>query len=729
MITLDRLSRRHLVDGSKPLYDRSFRHVERFSEGLAPVRADFGWGYIDEAGAIAIPDVFEEAHPFSDGLAPVRDGEGAFHIGLDGRPAYSARHSWVGGFSEGLALARLRDGGYAFIGRGGEPVSPVRHLWAGGFSEGLAPVLDPDGFRYVDVGGREVLGPYRRAEPFSGGVAAVADARGWFRTDRLGIPLDRERYDGVMRVQGSLWWARRGRMALLLDGARETTVSTLPPAPRPICPPLPAWVGDAEGSPCESRVILMRHAERRSISRCETGVGGEYRLLPEGFLHAEAIGEELADCGIRIDRAVSSPVPRCLETAEAVVRGNGAGVSVDTDMVLLGSGFVTETEAFGEAVCPLMTSTLSLLRGEPVKGWVPVRRGARGFLDLIRGLLDQGGTSLALTHDNFIVLVEGAVSGRWPGDSWPGFCDGAVFVRRDGRDWMVLDGRWYPMEVREGPADVSPAEAVLPDVPPSAKAGTIRGVRYSWVGETAEGLTPVRDAKGLFGYLRGDGHPIAVQRYPVALPFRDGNAPALLPGRGWCCLNDRGEYSYMRTLLSLSGYSEGIAAARDEGGWLHVDVEGDELRRGRLLYAGDFHDGEALVLTPDRGWCAESREGLLTPLGGPRRGMCQTSIREYSAWQNASEKRLSAEPFPRTSEGTWEWGRFSSAGPLWTRATRDPVPRGSTSTPPTPPTPREGRSPRSPRWTARPPRSTSRASSRRAPAAAPPSWTSSRGSA
>jgi WG containing repeat len=45
-----------------------------FKEGLANVKIDKYWGYIDKTGQIVIPPQFEEAKPFKEGLAMVKFG-------------------------------------------------------------------------------------------------------------------------------------------------------------------------------------------------------------------------------------------------------------------------------------------------------------------------------------------------------------------------------------------------------------------------------------------------------------------------------------------------------------------------------------------------------------------------------------------------------------------------------------------------------------------------------
>jgi hypothetical protein len=52
----------------QPRYDECWP----FAEGLAAVKLDGRWGYIDPSGTLVIPHLFEEAGPFEAGVAEVR---------------------------------------------------------------------------------------------------------------------------------------------------------------------------------------------------------------------------------------------------------------------------------------------------------------------------------------------------------------------------------------------------------------------------------------------------------------------------------------------------------------------------------------------------------------------------------------------------------------------------------------------------------------------------------
>jgi hypothetical protein len=66
-----------------------------FSEGLAAVEQDGKWGFIDKAGAMAIPATFYRAHRFSEGLAVVIDTTGYRQRGLTRRSGAVGVYGYV----------------------------------------------------------------------------------------------------------------------------------------------------------------------------------------------------------------------------------------------------------------------------------------------------------------------------------------------------------------------------------------------------------------------------------------------------------------------------------------------------------------------------------------------------------------------------------------------------------------------------------------------------------
>jgi len=62
----------------------AFSAAESFSEGLAAVKIDDKWGYIDRSGKIVIEPLFGLAMKFRNGLAVVHDGGRVYYVNRTG---------------------------------------------------------------------------------------------------------------------------------------------------------------------------------------------------------------------------------------------------------------------------------------------------------------------------------------------------------------------------------------------------------------------------------------------------------------------------------------------------------------------------------------------------------------------------------------------------------------------------------------------------------------------
>jgi hypothetical protein len=83
----------------KPQYD----FANRFSEGLARVRLGDKFGYVDRTGRMAIPPQFLEAYAFSEGLAWVDLGDRLGAIDRSGKVIFTSPSGLPGQFQNGVA--------------------------------------------------------------------------------------------------------------------------------------------------------------------------------------------------------------------------------------------------------------------------------------------------------------------------------------------------------------------------------------------------------------------------------------------------------------------------------------------------------------------------------------------------------------------------------------------------------------------------------------------------
>jgi len=162
-----------------------------FSEGLAAVKIDSQWCYIDETGKVAIRTRgFDYAGPFTEGLASVgvnkqtTDGQKEMaygYIDRTGRVVIQPLYDETYGFSEGLGRVVV-NGKWGFIDKAGKMIIEPRFIRAYWFSEGFASVTVDSGARvYIDHTGKIASNPeYEYTDAwFSEGLTPAARGSRW----------------------------------------------------------------------------------------------------------------------------------------------------------------------------------------------------------------------------------------------------------------------------------------------------------------------------------------------------------------------------------------------------------------------------------------------------------------------------------------------------------------------------------------------------------------------
>jgi hypothetical protein len=218
----------YIDDAGRLAVPPRFDEAEQFSEGLAavrlsPARADCAhtsedrYGYIDRTGRVALQADYHTARSFSEGLAGVC-GEGwCGYIDRAGRRVISTPPGVfpTGAFSDGLASVNTNDGKIGYIDKTGRVVISPQFYSASDFSEGLAVVSAPGGRKgFIDKTGGTVVEPvYKVAYPFSDGLARVTVGGKNGYIDKTGRAVIEPRYgdakdfsEGLAPVEtGGLW--------------------------------------------------------------------------------------------------------------------------------------------------------------------------------------------------------------------------------------------------------------------------------------------------------------------------------------------------------------------------------------------------------------------------------------------------------------------------------------------------------------------------------------------
>ena len=200
--------------------------------------------------------------------------------------------------------------------------------------------------------------------------------------------------------------------------------------------------------------LILRHAEREAIP--EGTFGEAVPLTARGVTTAEQLGAKLSEQWA-LARVVASPLPRCIETGEAVLRGGGWGGAVERDWRLGDPGpFVVEPEVAGEfflenGIWAIVRRQLS--GGPPVPGMRATSNGIALLLALATGGLGQDGRlGVYVTHDAILAVLVAHLFRLSTDDviesHWPQYLDGLLLWPSDGRlhrTWRGLEQASHPI--------------------------------------------------------------------------------------------------------------------------------------------------------------------------------------------------------------------------------------------------------------------------------------------
>lgn len=151
------------VAGSRPAYVLA-EELTWASHGLAAIRLDRKWGYVDEAGRVAIPQRgefrFDLARPFSAAGVAVVGVEGKYgYIDRNGGWVMAAQFDEAGDFADASVAVVCREGRWGVIAPDGREVVPVKYESVGQLADGMFSVSDGTAWALADRTGK-LLTPF-----------------------------------------------------------------------------------------------------------------------------------------------------------------------------------------------------------------------------------------------------------------------------------------------------------------------------------------------------------------------------------------------------------------------------------------------------------------------------------------------------------------------------------------------------------------------------------------
>jgi len=145
-------------------------------------------------------------------------------------------------------------------------------------------------------------------------------------------------------------------------------------------------------------ILLIRHAEKLTPPK--------QGLTSKGIQDAFKYGVFLKKHGYTFDDIISSPVERCLQTAEGIAKGLTHNTSVRTSQLLGDPGaFVTDDKlAAGVFEAFTVHEVINkMLYGEALSGFASVDEGSKILANKINLDMKAGKSTLYISHDAIIM--------------------------------------------------------------------------------------------------------------------------------------------------------------------------------------------------------------------------------------------------------------------------------------------------------------------------------------
>lgn len=192
-----------------------------FKEGVACVRKNGKYGYIDKTGEITIGIQYDDANNFYNGIASVKkDGKWGY-IDKTGKLIIDYKYDEVGDFSEeGLAPVKNESSKWGYIDKSGKTIIDFQYMEADKFYDGIAQIKkDYQEYIYIDINGKAINdSTYKEGLICSDGLIGVSnDEKHWGYIDKNGNTVIEFKYLEVSNFNDGLAFVNDNGTPLIID--------------------------------------------------------------------------------------------------------------------------------------------------------------------------------------------------------------------------------------------------------------------------------------------------------------------------------------------------------------------------------------------------------------------------------------------------------------------------------------------------------------------------------
>lgn len=178
----------------------------------------------------------------------------------------------------------------------------------------------------------------------------------------------------------------------------------------------------------EKIALLLRHADRDNIPK--GSFGNEILLNEKGKQNAQNFGETLKDR--KINRIFTSPVRRCVQTADFITKGYGCSIEIIETTSLGAPGLhITDEKIAGEFFLQHGFDEMysRFIQGKEIPGIPSINVLNKRITNFINENTAENGTTIFITHDMLIAFYHFSINKKvYTKDNWINYLTGLTFV-------------------------------------------------------------------------------------------------------------------------------------------------------------------------------------------------------------------------------------------------------------------------------------------------------------
>lgn len=174
--------------------------------------------------------------------------------------------------------------------------------------------------------------------------------------------------------------------------------------------------------------LLLRHADRDDIP--QGSFGNEILLNEKGKQNAQRFGESLFKR--KINRIFTSPIGRCVQTAEYITKGYGSSIEIIETTALGAPGLhINDEKIAGEFYLQNGFDEMykRFMAGKEIPGIPNIKELNYRITKFINENSTENGTTIFITHDMLIAFYHFSINKKvYTKDNWINYMTGLTFI-------------------------------------------------------------------------------------------------------------------------------------------------------------------------------------------------------------------------------------------------------------------------------------------------------------